>query len=436
MNRNFAIIFIAVVITLVLGLGSYLVYSLMSRGADSEDDGYRMQARQHVIPDPYAGREQEAINIVKTLEVISPDYIDAVAEQKANHSDKPIDVAFSRVTIDSLVEAQFLEKKFNMNFLKKGEWRALHLDCDDLGSKKQTPDAQYEVYLDYSDESAMVGPVWIVDLDNKDVVARNDMASVFNRNLSNYEAINENLERPANVVRAIISHKFDSGIDFGGVLLLHFHKLISDPKHKNDEIIGWTVMHEFKDEYVAYFQWRELGETRIAKFLFNWETKGIIPVGLLASELMNMGENMSSVKAVNIMPNDYIDNIQIPRNERWSKKHGCRNKDLRNICTAFVKVLEQREFVNAMAWLVTNGEPDATRRVERCKDNKKCSWGIKQAAGELNPGDNPNLIEIVYKYVLNEREQSVKFLVDSDTEVVKPLDQFSKWAYWIATPRT
>lgn len=434
MNRNVAYILLTVAIVVVLGLAGFLIYLLNARSADSlpEDTGAK-KARTYVSLDPYAGRDQDAIDIVKNLRVISPDYIDAVEENRKDN--KPIEVEFSRVTVDSLVEQQFLEKRFNMNFLKKGEWRTLHLDTDVSGST-QKPDPHYEVYLDYSNESVIVGPVWIVDVESKDVIPRNDMASVFDRNISNYEVINEHLERPENVVRAIISHKFESGIDLGGVFLLHFNKLISNPKHANDEIIGWTVMHDFKDDYVAYFQWRELEEVKVAKFLFNWETKSLQPVGLLAIDLMSMGENMSSVKPVNILPNDYINNIAIPRKERWTKGHDCRERDYRNICTGFVKVLEQREFVNAMGWLVTNGEADATRRVERCKSDKNCSWSIKIASGELNPENNPNLILIEYKYLLNERSHSVKFLVDAETETVKPLDRFSQWAYWIATPRT
>lgn len=434
MNRNVAYGLLIGAIALVLALVGVLIWLLQARSADSSSlNSGAQKARTYVSLDPHAGRDQEAIDIVKTLRVISPEYIDAVEENKK--SNKEIDVEFSRVTVDSLIEQQFLEKRFNMNSLKKGEWRTLHLDTDVAGST-QKPDPHYEVYLDYSDESVLVGPVWVVDVETQEVIPRNDMASVFDRNLSNYEAINDHLERPANVVRAIISHQFDSGIDLGGVFLLHFNKLISDPKHANDEIIGWTVMHDFKDDYVAYFQWRELGEVKAAKFLFNWETKSLQPVGLLAIDLMNMGENMSSVKPVNILPNDYINDLAIPRNERWGKNHKCRIRDYRNICTGFVKVLEQREFVNAMAWLVTNGEADATRRVERCKSEKNCSWVIKIASGDLNPSNNSNLILIEYKYLLNDRSQSVKFLVDAESETVKPLDQFSQWAYWIATPRT
>ncbi|MBO5753985.1 MAG: hypothetical protein J6S69_09930, partial [Proteobacteria bacterium] len=205
MNRNVAYGLLIGAIALVLALVGVLIWLLQARSADSSllNSGAQ-KARTYVSLDPHAGRDQEAIDIVKTLRVISPEYIDAVEENKK--SNKEIDVEFSRVTVDSLIEQQFLEKRFNMNSLKKGEWRTLHLDTDVAGST-QKPDPHYEVYLDYSDESVLVGPVWVVDVETQEVIPRNDMASVFDRNLSNYEAINDHLERPANVVRAIISHQ-------------------------------------------------------------------------------------------------------------------------------------------------------------------------------------------------------------------------------------
>ena len=152
---------------------------------------------------------------------------------------------------------------------------------------------------------------------------------------------------------------------------MHFLKLTSLPKHTNDQIIGWTVMHEFKDDFSAYFQWKELDEVRVAKFRFNWNNKSLEPKGLLAIDLMAIGEQMEPVAEVNIYPNEYTNNIAIPRNERWVRGSQCRSSDYRELCTAFVKVLEQQEFVNALAWLLTNGKPNASRFVDKCKEEKK-----------------------------------------------------------------
>jgi hypothetical protein len=434
MNRNLIIGALIFAGLLVIGLGGFLVYTLATRSnANQLSAVEQVNARKSIARDPYAGREQDAINIVRNYKVLKPEYIDGLMESKK--SGKPLEVEFGLVTIDSLVEQQFLEKRFNMEFLTKGEWRALHLDTD-LGGTTQTPESQYEVYLDYHDEAVVVAPVWIVDLETGEVIPRNDMASVFDRNSFNYDEVEENLKRPAYVVRAITSHKFDTGIDLGGVFLLYFLKLTSEQKHADDQIIGWTVIHEFKDEFSAYFQWKEMNENRVAKFRFNWATKSLEPKGLLAIDLMRIGENMDPVTAVDIYPNDYTNDLHIPRTERWVKGHGCRNKENHELCTAFVKVLEQQEFISAMAWLLTNGEPNATRRVEQCKTDRKCFWWPRKASPEHNPQDRDDLIEISYTYEMNKREQSVSFLVDSKTETVTPLDKLSQWAYWSVTPRT
>ena len=433
MDRKVIIAALVFAILLVCGLGGFLAYTIATRSSGQQTMvAEQVKPRQALARDIFAGREQDAINMVRNFKVLNPEYIDALMESKK--TGKAPDVEYSKVTIDSLVEQQFLEKRFKMTFLQKGEWRALHLDTD-MGDK-QTPDPQYEVYLDYHDESVVIGPVWIVDVETGNVIARNDMASIFDRDVYNYDLVEENLKRPEAVIKAITSHRFDVGIDLGGVFLLYFLKQSMDPKHANDQIIGWTVMQEFKDEFSAYFQWKDMGETRVAKFRFNWATKSLEPKGLLAIDLMRIGENMEHVSPVNIYPGDYTNNLHIPRVERWTRGHACRSKENHELCTAFVKVLEQQEFISALAWLLTNGEPNATRRVEQCKTDRKCYWNPRKASGELNPENRDDLIEISYIYELNHREHSVRFLVDSKTETVTPLDKISQWAYWSVTPRT
>ena len=435
MNRTALIVFLSIAIIVILGLGGFLVKLIIDRNAPIENTAIeQVQKRKSFAKDKYANMEDTAIEIAKNYKVINPEYIDAYAEAKAEG--KANTVEKSTITINELVDQQFLEKRFKMEFLQKGDWRALHLDTDAEAGTEQKADPLYEVYLDYHDEAVVVGPVWIVDVAHKVVIPRNDMASVFDRNEFNYEEINENLKRPASVVSAITSHKFDNGIDLGGVFLLHFLKLTSQPKHAKDQIIGWTVMHEFEDEFSAFFQWKELDEVRVAKFRFNWSNKIVEPKGLLAIDLMAVGENMDPVAAVNIYPKEYTNNIAIPRKERWTRGHDCRSSELAELCTAFVKVLEQQEFVNAMAWLLTNGEANATRRVAKCQDDKKCSWGAKIAPDDVNPDKRDDLYEVDYKYELNGRSQMIRFLVDDKNDQIKPLDKISQWAYYSVTPRS
>jgi len=413
-----------------------VVFVVQKKGANRAATGMTADQVQRDIfraSDPFANREADAIGVVRQYKVLDPAYVEAVV--RARKDGRPAaDLSPSFVSIDTLVEQQFLEKRFNMNFLRRGEWRALHLDMDT--GETQIPDPQYEVYLDYHDESVTVGPVWIVDLETGVVIPRNDMASVFEQTVYNFDQIVENLKRPGSVVRAIISHKFDVGIDLGGVFLLHFLKLTNRPGHQDDRIIGWTVMHEFQDDFSAYFQWVERDEVRVAKFRFSWKSKSLEPRGLIAIDLMAAGENMSAIKPVDIYPKGYVNNLHIPRTERWPRDHSCRKREHRQICTAFVMVLEQQEFIAAMGWLLTNGEADASHRFEKCNEARLCGWSMDEASGELNPGNREDLFEIRYRYELNDRKQSVSFLVDSEKETITPLDKLSQWAYWSVTPRT
>ncbi len=440
MNRNVLIIIIIVGLVLVAAAGTLVGIKLMNRGAATTDNITADQFAKSgtIILDKWANHEDEAIAIVKKFPVLSPEYIDAYAKAIEAGS-STADLTPATTSIERLVDAQFLEKSFNMSYLKKGEWRAIHLDTDAGMGAEQIPDPYYEVYLDFHDESVVVGPVWIVDLETKLVLPRNDMASIFDRNLQNYKEVNEKKERPGNVIRAIVSHKFDNGIDLGGVFLLHFLQMANKPKHENDRIIGWTVMQEFENDYSAYFQWIQLDEVRVAKFKFDWETKTLSPRGLQAIDLMTLGENMDTLRAADIYPSGY--NKEHPKRiERWEKKdHPCRGKDVstQRLCNAFITVLEQQEFISAMEWLLTGGKPNGARAIDECKEERKCSWSFKLADGEdVNPTKDDNLFEVDYKYELNNRPSVVRFLVNSKDESIKPLDKISQWAYWSVAPRT
>lgn len=427
MNRKALIIILVVGIVLILSVATMLIIRLSSHSNTAVSNlTSKLVENQVIIADPYANRENDAIEIVKSLKVLSPEYVDAYAKAKADG--KPTaGIARTFTTIEELVNQKLLQTKYNMSFLKEPEWRALHLDTDT--GDKQIADPQYEVYLDYKDESVVVGPVWIVDVTTKRVIPRNDIAAVFDRDTYNYQKIDEDFQRGENVIKAIVSHKFDNGIDLGGVFLLHFLERINKKGHENDSIIGWTVMHEFKDDYSAYFQWIEKDEIQVAKFKFNWKSKSLTPKGMLAIDLIDIGDNMKTIRSADIYPTSYKNDLNIPRNARWSNV--CKNppQDSKAFCNAFSKVLEQQEFITALNWLLTNGKDDGARAIDVCKKNKKCNWDIQ-------PTDNDNIFKISYIYDLNGRSNEIRFLVDSEQETITPDDKISKWAYWSVMPRS
>ena len=431
MNRQILIVILIVSFALILGVGAMLVYKLSSRSQTAVSNLTSRLVEQNIVADPYANNEDLAIDILKKTEVFSPSYIEAYAAARAK-GESTADLEPSKKTIDELVQSKLLQEKFNMSFLDAYEWHALHLDTDTV---EQKADPQYEVYLNYKDESISVGPVWIVDVQTKRVLPRNDFAAVFNRNTRNYQKVAEAMQRSESVVKAIVSHKFDNGIDLGGVFLLHFLERINKKGHENDRIIGWTVMHEFKDDYSAYFQWVEKEEVQVAKFKFNWKSKSLTPKGMLAIDLMDIGDNMKTIRSADIYPTSYKNDLNRPRNARWNNVCSKPPQDLKAYCNAFSTVLEQQEFITALNWLLTNGKEDGARAIDSCKkppkdgSEPKCRWRSEST-------DNPNIFKISYLYALNGRDYTINFLVDAEKETIQPIDKLSQWAYWSVAPRT
>ena len=439
-SRTILILVLVVIGVLAVGVGIYGVHSFMNRPeavdsvtADNIKKGFIQ------VNDPYANKGAEALSLVQ-------EYIQEYLAMKqkfeaANYREHgdivdPASIPERYKTINEIVESGYLEKTYNMSFLKKDEWQTLHLDTD--REDKVVADPYYEVYLYYRDEGVKIGPVWVVNLYDKSVTPRNEMAEAFDRTVRDYKEIDEKLKRPEAVVRAIISHKFESGIELGGVFLLHFMNLTKskDPAHADDHIIGWTVEHEYRDFYNAYFQWFEKGETRVAKFRFDWGTQRLEPKGLLAIDLMAEGEKLNTLRQIDILPDGYVNNLNIPRKARWPKGTPCSTDDVKQLCTAFVKVLEQQEFIHALQWLMTGGRSNADEDFKRCKVSRKCFWQPQEAPEEVNPEKNSNLFQIGYHYDFGKGEQVINFLVDSEKETITPLDNISRWAYWSVSPRS
>ena len=155
MNRTILIIILSIAIVAVLGLGGFLVKLIMDRNAPIENAAIeQVQARKPLPIDKYANMNAKAIDIVKNYKVLTPEYVDAYAEAKEKGIANTVEKG--SITINELVEQQFLEKRFKMAFLQRGEWRALHLDTDAEAGTEQVADPLYEVYLDYHDESVVV----------------------------------------------------------------------------------------------------------------------------------------------------------------------------------------------------------------------------------------------------------------------------------------
>ncbi len=454
MRKRTLLTIVLISLMVMISLLVFLVIFLL-RGSSNVDDNLvaAPDARRkiHRVVDPFAGREVDAVRLVQKRKVLDPAYVQEVLDARAKLKEElerpktkvrgapppeelidPATIPPRHVTIEELINRKYLEDRFQMSFLERGNWRALHLDTDSPG--EIVADPQYEVYLDYRDEEVVVGPVWVVDVETGDVVPRNEMAQLFEITPDNFDNIQEIQSKPARVVRAITSHKFQSGIELGGVFLLHFINRAERQRNEGDRIIGWTVQHDFREYYNAFFQWVEGGEHRVARFRFNWKAQRLEPRGLLAIDLMAEGEDRAPASPVSIWPQSYKNDLNIPRQARWLSG-ACKDGDNRSLCNAFAKVLEQHHFIESVQWLLTSGE-SAAEKFRDCQERQQCRWNIVLASGADNPDNNENLFKIEYEYVIGGRKSSIGFMVDSETDTITPLDEISGWAFWSVTPRT
>lgn len=462
-----------------------LLVILLMRGPDEQvtELAAPTKAKEPAIVDPYSGRESEAVAVVQKHKVLDPAYLEEVvalrernaaeeadpklrkarleaqedAAKAAERAGEPYtpppetedEIPVRHKTLQELIDSKYLEERFAMSFLERGNWRALHLETDQRDkSDPNRPveivdDPFYEVYLEYIDGEVKIGPVWVVDVTTGELVPRNEMAEFFEFTPDDSERAKEILDRPERVVRAITNHKFkSSGIELGGVILLHFvaarEEKQAAAKKKDageDRIVGWTVAHDFRDTYNAYFQWIENGKPKVAQFRFDWSEQRLEPRGLNAIDLMVEGEERQKIETVSIWPTTYTNDLNIPPHARWDKESGCHSakdaedKRIERTCSAFTRVLEQVDFIESVQWLLTRDE-ESVQRFEACKTNRKCTWQPKFPEG----ADEPVVIE--YKYIISGEERGFTFKVDPDKGTIEPVDDITRWAFFSVTPRT
>jgi len=218
--------------------------------------------------------------------------------------------------IGSRVAGKFLEKQLDLGFLKRGNaYRTVHLDLDGYFDENnqavQKADPFYEIHLDYFDEGVTLGPVWVVQVDSKEpgkVIPLNLFAELFEVPKSARTDKAKKIQtRLTQVVKAMINHEFDSKLKLGSFLVQRFVTRPESRRKEGDRIIGWTVNHVSGNEFIAYYQYVENGERRVARWNVTLpeveegkEASGFsfLPKGLLAIDLMAAGERFCPGKRV------------------------------------------------------------------------------------------------------------------------------------------
>lgn len=350
-------------------------------------------------------REKDAIALVRKLQVEDP--ASRADKKRRRRGEEP-----EQVSLGDLAARNYFEETFQLKELEPLGWRARYLR-----------DSYYFVSYHRSDGLVTVGPSWLVDLKAKKVLPKNAMALgvVHPEDL----AAKEYFERERQVIGAVSNHNFESGINLGGVMLIHFSK--QRKKAEGDKLIGWTVVHDYGDNYRAYFQWIEGGEPSYADFEFDYAKKRLRGRNLLASNFMNLGRDFEPTERVGITPSSYNPEAAKAR-DRWTGpfRKACATPKYRTQCAATDKLLQDKAMIAAVEWLLTV-KADSIEEFNACKKSvngavPNCSW----APEEVEEG----VYRIKYNYDLKSTGKGeIAWEIDLKKDQITPNNELAELAF-------
>jgi hypothetical protein len=428
-KRQFLYMVLSFVTTIMLVLVTAVVLLLLEKPEVKIDmtKGTEVSVKSRAAPKgKWEGKGDLARKLVQRLEVPDPAALAEKKSKKKKKKKKQDEEEAPKISIAKLVQTGFLSDRFKLGNMQAGKWEASFLK-----------DSYYFVSFNHSDGLVNLGPTWLVDVRKKKVLAKNIMARVMMA--PGMTATASIFERERQVIGSIANHSFQGGVKLGGVMLIHFSNLTSqkttptgdkapagEGEDENDQIIGWTVVHDYGNTYRAYFQWVEAGEPTYADFEFNLAKKELRSRNLQAANLMNLGSNFRSMARARILPETYNPEARNTK-DRWTgdSRENCRQKENRKRCNAMASLLEDRSLIEAVEWLLT---VQADGSFEVCKQKRRCKWSVNEKAG---------VFEISYIYDLDERkgEQRVSWNVDVRSKTIIPKDKISKMAFLSVHPR-
>ena len=411
-TRRLSVILTILVVFTVAIIG-YIIFLLINHNKEEDTDTKNQKTElskvgeyKEVPQDSWAFKEDQAIELVKMFRVVThPD-----AEENKEE------------TVEQLIRRGFLQEQEKMKFLVPDDWLANHL-------KPNQP--YYEVRFKFKDNLVEVGPVWVVDLETKHVIAINEWA----KKIQHVKRVKNNLYlgRLDEVTQAIVNHKFESGIKLGTLLQLHFFKKME--KNPNNKLIGWTIVHEREEIYHAYFQWQEKGNKTYAEWLFDLKNRKLTPMGILARDFMAEGVDFNAKDMPNILPKNYNPETKDIK-KRWINDDKKYCKDNKNECRAKVKILEQQDLMEAVGWFLTTKASNEqflickktkgciwtedkqrdtfNEQFMKCKQNNKCAWNAEKQEG---------VFIVFYSFQLDPKAppENIEWSVDLNTGKINPL---------------
>lgn len=364
------------------------------------------QAEEQKRKGKWEGKEKTAIALVKNFQVPAPP--DKDAPKGRTRKEEP-----ALITLKELSESRFFEDTFQLGAMKREGWQARYIK-----------DAYYFVSWRYRDELVSTGPTWLVDVKNNKVMPKDAMAAAA-LNPAGANA-REQAKVEQQIISSITNHTFDSGLNLGGVMLIHFSNLLE--KQKEGALLGWTVVHEYDDIYRAYFQWLDNGEITYAEFEFDYGDKALRGRNLQAANLMQIGQSFEKTERVQILPTTYNPEAPKPA-DRWTgpSRAACVKPDNKDRCDALAAILQDRELISALEWLLT-ATVESPEQLEQCKESRACLWKPEKldAGGyrihyvyNLDPASDPT------------KEQTVTWDIDLKAKPprITPQGRLSEMAY-------
>lgn len=233
-------------------------------------------------PDPYAGKEQAAIQRVQ----------------------RTVSGRDDQATVGALIDAGDLTTRvglYNDLGLVSGTWTARRVAGKPL----------YWVVYENVFYGVNVGPRWLVQLDPKGprpagsggVVPANALAELIAS--SSPDSYARYLNRTDAVLDVLLKHRFDSGLPLASAILVYFAG--RNKKLDDTELLGWAVVPLRAEVdgvvvYDAFFQWKERGRLRVAHFQVDLSTNRFEAKNLLANAIVAEAGAMTADQVVDIKP--------------------------------------------------------------------------------------------------------------------------------------
>ena len=448
-TRQILQIILALITIAIVGLG---VFIFITFGASAPTVIVQEVAATSVPVEkinPYATQGAAAISLVKvrTAEVPKAPDEGEQREKKNTRRGKKQEEAVSTemVPIAELLEREaFIKETLKLDDLEPLGWQV------QWWGETQYGEWFYLVTYAFRDAHITVGPSWLVDLKAAKVVPKNVLARVV---MDPKKATEDDYyDKHTQVVSALASHRFESGLTLSGALLLHFEN--REESRQGDSILGWTIAHDRGTLFRAYFQWVEAGEPTYAEFEFDYEAKALKAINLQAADVMRIGEDFSKTERADIMPASY--DMQAGQSSPWTgpAKKACQSRKMRDQCASMAAMFEQREIVEALEWLLTARAADS-EAFKACKDSRRCKWSSKpkeftkeeleeaKKSGVKTEGD-VYVVSYIYDLPVGEEEdarnepageKNVAWEVAVKGGKIKPVDRISQAAWLAIHPR-